>query len=179
MDFKTIQAVEISGGVGILTLNRPDRRNAISIEMRLEILECMRKWKESQTGRRDDHHGLGRCLQCGVRSDGIQPPRAFQRDLRDVIEVSPRALEFPETDDSRRQRRRAGRRVRPGEALRHPHRFAKGRLRPPRDQVRHPSLVTPLRWIIGEGLARHLCLTGRRVDAVEACRIGLVSEVVE
>jgi len=49
MDLKTIQTVEISGGIGILTLNRPDRRNAISIEMRLEILECMRKWKESQT----------------------------------------------------------------------------------------------------------------------------------
>jgi len=42
-----------------------------------------------------------------------------------------------------------------------------------------PPLVTPLRWIVGEGLARHICFTGKRVDAMEACRIGLVSEVVE
>lgn len=42
-----------------------------------------------------------------------------------------------------------------------------------------PPLFTPLRWIIGEGLARDLCLTGRRINAQEAHRIGLVSEVVE
>jgi enoyl-CoA hydratase len=42
-----------------------------------------------------------------------------------------------------------------------------------------PPLYTPLRWIIGCGLARDLCLTGRRIDAVEAHRIGLVSEIVE
>ena len=41
-----------------------------------------------------------------------------------------------------------------------------------------PTIYTPLRWIIGAGLARDLCLTGRRIDAREAYRIGLVSEVV-
>jgi len=42
-----------------------------------------------------------------------------------------------------------------------------------------PPLYTPLRWIIGSGLARDLCLTGRKIDSTEAYRIGLVSEVVE
>jgi enoyl-CoA hydratase/carnithine racemase len=41
MDLKTIQVVEIAGGIGILTLNRPERRNAISVEMRHEIMESM------------------------------------------------------------------------------------------------------------------------------------------
>jgi enoyl-CoA hydratase len=41
-----------------------------------------------------------------------------------------------------------------------------------------PPLFTPLRWIIGDGIARDLCLTGRRIDAEEALRIGLVSRVV-
>ena len=36
-----------------------------------------------------------------------------------------------------------------------------------------PPIITPLRWIIGEGLARDLCLTGRRILAPEAHRIGL------
>jgi enoyl-CoA hydratase len=41
-----------------------------------------------------------------------------------------------------------------------------------------PPVFTPLRWIVGSGLARDLCMTGRRIDAQEAFRIGLVSEVV-
>jgi enoyl-CoA hydratase len=32
---------------------------------------------------------------------------------------------------------------------------------------------------VGEGLARDLCMTGRRFDATEAYRAGLVSEVVD
>jgi enoyl-CoA hydratase len=31
---------------------------------------------------------------------------------------------------------------------------------------------------VGDGLARDLCLTGRHIDATEAHRIGLVSEVL-
>lgn len=42
-----------------------------------------------------------------------------------------------------------------------------------------PPLFTPLRWIVGDGMARDLCLTGRRIDAKEAYHIGLVSEVVD
>jgi enoyl-CoA hydratase len=42
-----------------------------------------------------------------------------------------------------------------------------------------PPLFTPLRWIVGDGIARDLCLTGRRIDAEEAHRIGLVSRVVD
>jgi enoyl-CoA hydratase/carnithine racemase len=42
-----------------------------------------------------------------------------------------------------------------------------------------PPLFTPLQWIVGSGIARDLCLTGRRIDAGEAHRIGLVSRVVE
>jgi enoyl-CoA hydratase len=41
-----------------------------------------------------------------------------------------------------------------------------------------PTLYGPLAETIGGGLARDLCLTGRRIDAQEALRIGLVSSVV-
>ncbi len=41
-----------------------------------------------------------------------------------------------------------------------------------------PTLYGPLAETIGGGLARDLCLTGRRIDAQEAYRIGLVSSVV-
>ncbi len=42
-----------------------------------------------------------------------------------------------------------------------------------------PPLYTPLRYIVGEGVARDLCLTGRRMGAEEAQRVGLVSEVID
>jgi enoyl-CoA hydratase/carnithine racemase len=42
-----------------------------------------------------------------------------------------------------------------------------------------PPLFTPLQWIVGAGIARELCLTGRRIDAAEAHRIGLVNEIAE
>ncbi len=40
-----------------------------------------------------------------------------------------------------------------------------------------PPLFTPLRWLVGDGSARDLCLTGRRIDASEALSAGLVSRV--
>ena len=42
-----------------------------------------------------------------------------------------------------------------------------------------PPLFTPLQWIVGVGIARELCLTGRRIDANEAMRVGLVNSVSE
>lgn len=41
-----------------------------------------------------------------------------------------------------------------------------------------PALYGPLAAVIGGGLARDLCLSGRRIDAQEALRIGLVSAIV-
>ena len=40
-----------------------------------------------------------------------------------------------------------------------------------------PPLFTPLQWIVGIGVARDLCLTGRRIDANEALRIGLANRI--
>ena len=39
-------------------------------------------------------------------------------------------------------------------------------------------VYAPLHDLIGGAAARELCLTGRRIDASEALRLGLVSEVV-
>jgi len=42
-----------------------------------------------------------------------------------------------------------------------------------------PTLFTNLSYVIGGGAARDLALSGRRIDAQEALRIGLVSQVTE
>ena len=48
-------------------------------------------------------------------------------------------------------------------------------------QVRHgiPAAYELVAQVVGDTVARDLCLTGRTVDAVEALRIGLVSRVCE
>jgi enoyl-CoA hydratase/carnithine racemase len=164
MDLKTIQTVEIAGGVGILTLNRPDRRNAISVEMRLEILECMRKWKESQT--------VGVMIITGsgdAFSAGFETSSRYHRELWNFPKPTIAAVNGPALAGGFDLAKLCDVRICSPKAV-----FGH-----PEIKFGIPPLVTPLRWIIGEGLARHLCLTGRRVEAVEACRIGLVSEVVE
>jgi enoyl-CoA hydratase len=42
-----------------------------------------------------------------------------------------------------------------------------------------PPLFTPLQWIVGAGIARDLCLTGRTIDAAEGRRLGLVNAIAE
>jgi enoyl-CoA hydratase/carnithine racemase len=42
-----------------------------------------------------------------------------------------------------------------------------------------PPLFTPLRWIVGAGIARNLCLTSRSIDAAEAHRLGLVNAIAD
>ena len=41
-----------------------------------------------------------------------------------------------------------------------------------------PTMFTQLSYIVGGGIARDLAMSGRRIDAAEALRIGLVSAVV-
>jgi enoyl-CoA hydratase len=41
MAYQTIQVEEVQDKIGIITLNRPEKSNAISIQMRREITNCM------------------------------------------------------------------------------------------------------------------------------------------
>ncbi len=179
MDLKTVQAVEIAGGIGLLTLNRPERRNAISIEMRRELMECMHKWKDSQTVGVMIITGAGDAFSAGFDLTEFNHPELFS-EIFETSSVYHRTLwNFPKPVIAAVN----------GPALAGGFDLAKLcdiRICSPKAVFGHPEikfgippLVTPLRWIVGEGLARHLCLSGRRVDAIEACRIGLVSEVVD
>jgi enoyl-CoA hydratase len=179
MELKTIQAVELTGGIAILTLNRPERRNAISVEMRREIIACLHKWKESQTIGVLILTGSGEAFSAGfdltefrhpaLFGDIFETSSAYHRDLWHFPKPTIAAVNGPALAGGFDLAKLCDIRIASPQAV-----FGH-----PEIKFGIPPLVTPLRWIIGEGLARHLCLTGRRVDAVEACRIGLVSEVVE
>lgn len=179
MDFKTIQAVELAGGVGILTLNRPERRNALSIEMRREIMACMGKWRESPAVGVMIITGAGEAFTAGfdltefgrpeLYSELFETSSAYHRELWSFPKPTIAAVNGPALAGGFDLAKLCDIRICSPKAV-----FGH-----PEIKFGIPPLVTPLRWIIGEGLARHLCLTGKRVDAMEACRIGLVSEVVD
>ena len=179
MDFKTIQAVELAGGIGIVTLNRPERRNAISIEMRREILGCMKTWRESPSVGVMIVTGAGDAFSAGfdltefsrpeLYSELFETSSAYHRDLWYFPKPTIAAVNGPALAGGFDLSKLCDIRICSPKAV-----FGH-----PEIKFGIPPLLTPLRWIVGEGLARHLCFTGKRVDAVEACRIGLVSEVVE
>jgi len=179
MECKTIQTVELAGGIAILTLNRAERRNALSVEMRYEILECMKKWRESQKVGVMIITGSGDAFSAGFDLTEFKRPELYSEIFETSSRYHRELWNFPKPTIAAVN----------GSALAGGFDLAKLcdiRICSPKAVFGHPEikfgippLVTPLRWIIGEGLARHICFTGKRVDAMEACRIGLVSEVVE
>jgi enoyl-CoA hydratase/carnithine racemase len=179
MEYQTIQTQETKDKIGIITLNRPDKRNALSIMMRNEISTCLNNWADA------DHIGLVIFTGTGETfSAGFDLKEFGQSELMEEVYKSSAsyhrilwnyqkptiaaingtalggAFDLTTLCDIRICNKLA--------VFGHPEIKFGG-----------PPLYTPLRWIIGGGLARDLCLTGRKIDSAEAYRIGLVSEVTE
>jgi len=179
MEFKTIAAEERQGGIGIITLNRPEKRNAISIEMRREISACLKDWQEAETIGMVIFTGSGEVFSAGFDlSEFKQPtlyPEIYQtsaryhRDVWYYPKPTIAAVNGPALAGGFDLAKLCDLRICSKAAV-----FGH-----PEIKFGVPPLLTPLRWIIGEGMARDLCLTGRRIDAIEAYRAGLVSEVVD
>ncbi len=178
MEFQTIRAAERPGGIGVITLNRPEQRNAISIRMRREISDCLGQWRDNEAVGTVIFIGAGQAFSAGFDLDEFRQPEcfadllasssSFHRDIWYFPKPTIAAVNGPAIGGGFDLALLCDLRLCAESAL-----F--GHL-----EVKFgaPPLFTPLRWIVGDGLARDLCLTGRRVDAREAYRIGLVSEVV-
>jgi enoyl-CoA hydratase/carnithine racemase len=178
VEFNTIQVVKRSDQVGIIILNRPERRNAISIEMRLEISKCLNVWKTSQEIGVVIFTGSGSAFSAGFDLNELDQPELFNDILESSSKYHREVWNFPKPTVAAIN----------GPALAGGFDLATlcdirvcsemASFGHPEIKFGVPPLFTPLRWIIGDGLARDLCLTGRRIDAQEAYRIGLVSEIV-
>ena len=177
MEHEAIQVSEQDGRIGIITLNRPDKRNAISIGMRTEITACLERW--------DSDEAIGAVIVTGagpVFSAGFDLKEFGKPDLaREVFNSSSiyhravwsfakptiAAVNGPAFGGGFDLATLCDLRVAgPGAAFAHPE-----------IKFGAPPLYTPLRWIVGSGIARDLCFTGRTIEAAEAHRIGLISEV--
>lgn len=178
MEFQSIKVEEREGGIGIITLNRPEKRNAISIQMRREISHCLSEWKHSSI------HvviftGAGLAFSAGFDLDEFRRPELFDELLDSSSTYHKDVWIYPKPTIAAVNGPALG----GGFDLAT---FCDIRISSPDAVFGHPEikfgappLFTPLRWIVGGGLARDLCLTGRKIDAQEAYRIGLVNEIVE
>jgi len=166
--------------VATVTLNRPDKRNALSIALRNEIDRCLQEMEG------DDE------VSCVVVT-GNGPSFCAGFDTSEFASHDPDHVKAVGESSDRYHRRLAGFSKPLVAAVNGPAmgggfdlavlcdvRIASesAAFAHPEIKFGAPALFGSLREIIGGGLARDLCLTGRRIDAQEAYRIGLVSRVV-
>ena len=180
MDYELLLVKKLDK-VAVVTLNRPEKRNALSTALRNEIDACLAALEA------DDEVSVVVIAASGPAfCAGFDTSELADRDpehMRAVSESSDRyhgrLASFPKPLVAAVNGPAVGGgfdlavlcdvRVASESAV-----FAH-----PEIKFGAPSLFGPLREIVGGGLARELCLTGRRVDAQEALRFGLVSRVVE
>ena len=166
-------------GVATLTLARPERRNALSIKLRNEISDQLDSWASDPAIRAVVLTGTGSTFCAGFDLDEFA-----QADLASSIRDSSRnyhlavwhfpkplvaAINGPAVAGGLDLCVLCDFRIASSEAI-----FGH-----PEIKFGAPPLFTPLQWIVGMGIARDLCLTGRRIDAYEAMRIGLVNNISE
>jgi enoyl-CoA hydratase len=178
MEFETIRTAERPGGIGVIVLNRPEKRNAISIRMRREISVCLDHWRENAEVGAVIFTGAGQSFSAGFDLEEFRQPACFADLLKSSSRYHRDVWCFPKPTIAAVNGPAMGGgfdlatfcdvRICAESAL-----FGH-----PEVKFGAPPLFTPLRWIVGGGLARELCLTGRRLDAGEAHRAGLVSEIV-
>ena len=183
MNFETLQ-LETYGHLATITLNRPDKRNAISIHMIAELQAALDEIEKSQT-RVVILTGTGKAFCAGIDLDylqaiGKQSAAENQEDSKRIAKMFRKIWSYS----------------RPLIAAVNGHALAGGcgiatlcdfTLSVPEAKFGYtevkigflPAIVSVfLTRQVGEKRARDLLLTGRLVDAQEARELGLVNEII-
>ena len=186
MDFKTLTlAQNDADNVATVTLNRPDKRNAISYELIDELLEALAAVERS-SARVLILTGAGKAFCSGMDLENLRAitsrsPDENRKDSATMARLFHSLYEFPKLTIAAVN----GPAVAGGCALATlcDLTIASAEATFGYTEVRIgflPAIVsTFLIWQVGEKRARDLLLTGRILQADEALRLGLVTEVVE
>jgi enoyl-CoA hydratase len=170
---------EISNGIGIITLNRPEKRNAISIMMRKEISRCLNEWKYFTAVRIVILTGSGSAFSAGFDLDEFRAPGLFKELLNSSSKYHRDILGFPKPVIAAVNGPAIGGGLDLAALCDIRICSRSATFGHPEVKFGAPPIYTPLRAIVGDGAARLLCLSGRIINSEEAYRIGLVSEIVE
>lgn len=178
MSFQAIVTEVDEAGIGLITLNRPTKLNALTIEMRREVSQCLTIWAGDPVVCAVIITGAGRAFSAGFDTEEFRQPRLHDEILRSSTTYHRNVWYFPKPTIAAIN----GLAVGGGFDL-----AALCDLRLCSDEAwfSHPELLqgapplfTPLRWIVGDAAARDICLTRRRVMAAEAMRLHIVRQVV-
>ena len=163
--------------IAILTLNRPDKRNALSRELRDEICACIEEAEHSESIKAVVVTGAGSVFCAGFDLSEFQ-----QTDMQAVFAHSTAyhhkvynsavplvaAVNGPAMAGGMDLAAMCDLRVVSRDA-----RFAQ-----PQVKMGVPAAVDLMRTLLPESVARDLCLTGRQIEPDEALRCGFANEVV-
>jgi enoyl-CoA hydratase/carnithine racemase len=166
-------------GIATVTLDRPDKRNALSIALRDAISDALASWIEDSSARVVVLTGAPPAFSAGFDLGEFGDPSLARTIRHSSVRYHHAVWSFPKPTIAAVNGPALGggfdlatlcdlRLASPAAVFGHPE-----------IKFGAPPLFTPLRWLVGDGIARDLCLTGRRIDADEALRAGLVSRVVE
>ena len=183
MEFKTIQ-LAFDAGVATITLNRPDKRNAISFELIDDLMRAMKEVEKSSS-QVLILTGAGKAFCSGMDLDNLKAllGRSVEQNLKDsqtMVTLFRSLYEFPKVTIAAVN----GAAIAGGTGLAVLCDFT---LAVPEAKFGYtevrigfvPAIVsTFLLRQVGEKQARDLLLTGRIITAEEALRIGLINEIV-
>ncbi|HUJ29985.1 MAG TPA: enoyl-CoA hydratase-related protein [Candidatus Acidoferrum sp.] len=183
MSYETL-TYDVADRLATITLNRPDKRNAISSQMIADLLAALDS-AEGSNARVVILTGAGKAFCAGMDLDGLraiaeQPQHANVEDSRRMAKMFSRIYSFPKPVIAAVN----GAAMAGGCGIAT---LADFTLAVPEANFGYtevrigfiPALVSVfLRRQVGEKTARDLLLSGRIIDAAEAFRLGLVTEIV-
>jgi enoyl-CoA hydratase len=173
-------SIERSGDVAVVTLRRPDKRNALSIELRLEIADAFGRLSKDDAVGCVVLTGAGRAFCSGMDTSQFGGDLEHRRKLVETSTVA-----FESIGECRRPIVAAvnGPAIAGGFALALlcDLRIASGSavFGYPELPRGIPPSYAAARAVLPATVAQDLCLTGRLVKADEAQKLGIVREVVD
>ena len=183
-DFRPGPLVLASGpdddGVGVITLNRPEKKNALSIALREEAVALLGRMADDETLKALVITGSGGCFSAGfdLREFAVTDPGHIERlwQSSDLFHHAVHRFPLPV--------------IAAVDGIAYAGGFNLAvlcdlRIATVRATFAHPETTLgpvvygPLHDLVGGAIARELVLTGREIDAREALRLHLVTEVTD
>ncbi|MEZ5484510.1 MAG: crotonase/enoyl-CoA hydratase family protein [Lysobacteraceae bacterium] len=182
--------VERRDDVALITLNRPDKRNALSFDMLRELVACAKALRKDRTVRAAILQGAGECFSAGIDLNDLNNPRnrllALWSLLKPGMNLFQRAcliwrdLPFPVIAAIHGHCYGAGMQLALGADFRIARADAKLAIMEARwGLVPDMGITRSLRGLIRADVAKELVMSARIIDGDEAAGVGLVTRIAD